>query len=339
MKAVFTPLRLLMLAGIALLAGLVWQSGLAPLHSFQQAISRLGVGWLLLICALSSANYALRLGRWMCLLRIMSVRLPLKQHVLIYLSGFALTMTPGKAGEIVRGWYYQRLGVSHAKTMTAFLSERLLDLIAVLVLASGLIISFPNYLPIFVIGVALVAALYVILFHLQTLLNWLNRIRIAPGLMTRIQAALKRLLPIQAEFRQCNRLPVLMPMIALSTLSWSLEAFGLVWMCQGLGYPVTAGYLVFVYALSMIAGVVSFLPGGLGGVEGVMIVLLGLKGVAWADAVAMTAVLRLGTLWYATLVGVIITPLARKAIGNPMLNNQSSISLSDPESAHPEKQP
>jgi uncharacterized protein (TIRG00374 family) len=61
---------------------------------------------------------------------------------------------------------------------------------------------------------------------------------------------------------------------------------------------------VFVYALSMLAGALSFMPGGLGGAEGVMVALLLWQGMGNADAVATTILIRLTTLWFAVCIGL-----------------------------------
>jgi uncharacterized protein (TIRG00374 family) len=49
----------------------------------------------------------------------------------------------------------------------------------------------------------------------------------------------------------------------------------------------------------------SFLPGGLGGAEAVMISLLVLQGMTTPAAVAATVFIRLATLWFAVCLGLI----------------------------------
>ena len=56
---------------------------------------------------------------------------PVLRNLEIYLAAFALTLTPGKAGETVRSVYLYPYGVSYPKSIGAFIAERLLDLVAV----------------------------------------------------------------------------------------------------------------------------------------------------------------------------------------------------------------
>ena len=68
---------------------------------------------------------------------------------------------------------------------------------------------------------------------------------------------------------------------------------------------ISLEFAVFIYALSMLVGGLSFLPGGLGSAEAVMIALLILKGMAMPTAVAATVFIRLATLWFAVLIGLL----------------------------------
>ena len=63
----------------------------------------------------------------------------------------------------------------------------------------------------------------------------------------------------------------------------------------------------FIYAFSTIIGAVSMLPGGLGTTEGSLTGLSILTGVPRDIAVASTFIIRVATLWFAVIVGVIIT--------------------------------
>ena len=55
----------------------------------------------------------------------------------------------------------------------------------------------------------------------------------------------------------------------------------------------------------MLAGALSFLPGGLGSAEAVMVSLLTMNDMLLADAVAATVFTRLVTLWFAVILGII----------------------------------
>jgi len=64
----------------------------------------------------------------------------------------------------------------------------------------------------------------------------------------------------------------------------------------------------------MLAGAISFLPGGVGGAEAVMAAMLVAAGAPEAKAVAATVIIRLATLWFAVAIGVLTMALERRRL-------------------------
>jgi uncharacterized protein (TIRG00374 family) len=75
--------------------------------------------------------------------------------------------------------------------------------------------------------------------------------------------------------------------------------------------------VVFIFATSSLVGVLSMLPGGIGAVEaGLTGQFVAIAGLATGVAVALTLVIRLATLWFATLVGIVGLFAVRAILGN-----------------------
>jgi uncharacterized protein (TIRG00374 family) len=89
----------------------------------------------------------------------------------------------------------------------------------------------------------------------------------------------------------------------LSVAAWSAEGLAFHWILGWMGAEIPLAFSLFVYATAMLAGALSFMPGGLGGAEAVMVALLMWKGMPAADAVAATVLIRLATLWFAVALG------------------------------------
>ena len=62
---------------------------------------------------------------------------------------------------------------------------------------------------------------------------------------------------------------------------------------------------VGIYALSMLIGAVSFLPGGIGGAEVSMGFMLITAGIGEQMSVVATLICRIATLWFAVLLGLL----------------------------------
>ncbi len=267
------------------------------------AVGKVGLGGILIALLMSSLNYLLRFGRWQIYLGAMGHKVPWRPSLRIYLAGFALTTTPGKAGEALRGVLLKSWGVPFPKSFAAFFSERLSDLFAVVLLTLFGLTLYPDARPMIFIGVGLVLVGFVVLSQRRLLESIAGLLPLGAG---KLANALRSLFDVLLEAQRCHRLSILVGVTCLSVVAWSAEALAFYWILQWMGADVPLAFAVFVYALAMLAGAISFMPGGLGGAEAVMVALLIWKGMAGADAVAATVLIRLATLWFAVAIGAVM---------------------------------
>ena len=74
----------------------------------------------------------------------------------------------------------------------------------------------------------------------------------------------------------------------------------------------------FVFAAATVGGVLSMTPGGLGSAEALMVGgFTTVAGLSAGLAGALTLVIRLVTLWFATFLGLAGLLLLRRALGEP----------------------
>ena len=107
-------------------------------------------------------------------------------HLDVYkrqLAGFTLTVTPGKAGEAVRSLYLHQYGVSYAQSLAALFVERLLDVLAMSLLALLILLARPEYAWLVILAWVLTAPLgwlitrALSLIHIsrfEVMLDWLS---------------------------------------------------------------------------------------------------------------------------------------------------------------------
>ena len=67
--------------------------------------------------------------------------------------------------------------------------------------------------------------------------------------------------------------------------------------------PIDWATATGIYSVAIIVGALSFLPGGLGSTEAVMVALLAAHGYTMPDAMLLTLVYRFLTLWFAIAIG------------------------------------
>ncbi|MDG4595306.1 MAG: lysylphosphatidylglycerol synthase transmembrane domain-containing protein [Candidatus Contendobacter sp.] len=262
------------------------------------ALRRVGSPILVAIFALSLLNYLLRFWRWQRYIAAFGHVLPWRRHLLYYLAGFTLTVTPGKAGEAVRSLYLRGHGVSYAQSLAVLFVERLLDVLAMSLLALLILLARPDY-------AWLVAVAWVLVLALGWLVTrrWLpDRLR-GWGDGHRYGHRFDRLARLFDSAAMLLRPGHFLFGLGLGVLSWGLEGLSLSLIARDIGVELSLAAGIGIYAIAVLAGALSFLPGGLGGTEAVMGVLLVAFGSDGAAAVAITLLCRIATLWFAVTLG------------------------------------
>ena len=266
-------------------------------HQVVDAIARIGPLPVLAALLLSLLNYLLRAERWGLYLKQDAHPLPRGLNLRIYFAGFALTTTPGKAGELVRSLFLKPHGVEYHHSAAMFFSERLADLVAIVALTALGLTHLPNGGVAFLL---LVAALLTGLLLLRTRLPE-RLLRACAG----ERRSLRWLADVAASSRPFWRGRLFWQAQGLSALAWLAEGLGAWLILRALAPDIDITYALFAYGFGMLIGALSFLPGGLGGTEATLSGLLVLQGLSLPEAVAATVIIRLATLWFAVLLGLI----------------------------------
>jgi uncharacterized protein (TIRG00374 family) len=272
-------------------------------HEVLQAVFLVGFKGIIIALILSLFNYSLRFLRWQGYLKVLKAHLNWVTSLWIYMSGFALTTTPGKSGEAIRSFFLKDYGMPYRESLGAFFSERASDLIAVLFLSAFGLWHYWEAKPIIIIVGFVVAS---IIFIVQQR-SWLLK----------LEKMAKRLLPdrfahlvefgieMVLAFRKCFSVRLLLYGSFLGIIAWAAEGVALYYLLLLMNIDIGLGTTIFIYAFSLLIGAISFMPGGLGGAEVTMIKLLTLYEVPLSMAVAVTIIIRLTTLWFSVVLGLI----------------------------------
>lgn len=270
------------------------------------AFDQLGIEGALVPISLSTVAYLLRFMRWTRFLNILGYHIPLKDSFRIYIGGFAFSVTPGKTGEALRSVFLKDFGVPYRQSFGAFLAERFSDVMAVGLLAAGGLMCCPTTRPIMYFVIVFVTLILLVIqkeSFLKKIGSWLKWI--LPDL---IGQHIDFILEIVLSFRKCFSLATLFFAISIGVIAWGLEGIGCYLLLYMLHVPISLYNVIFIYSFSLLVGALTFLPGGLGGAEISLIQLLTLYGVPQSIAVAVTIMIRLGTLWWSVFLGILFLP-------------------------------
>jgi glycosyltransferase 2 family protein len=306
-----TARRLVVVAalGVAVFAGLSISSDLGALGD------RLaGFKWptFAAALALASCNYGLRFVRWQLYLRRRRIQVATRTSALVFLSGFALSITPGKLGELIKSYLLRHTdGVAISRSAPIVLAERVTDLIALLILGLVGVMAYGMAAGMVLAGFAAVVAGLVVLAW-PALAHRVIDLVTRPRRLARFRA---RLLDLYDNLIALLRPAPLAWASALATVAWLAECIGFALIVGGFsGTDVSLGLAILIYATTTVAGALSFLPGGLLVTEAGMTLLLveASRGVDQPTAAAATILTRLATLWFAVAIGVVALAVLRR---------------------------
>lgn len=303
---------------IALLGGLfalviAGLAGLAAATGWQETVAqmgKLGPAQLALLLLLSLVNYLFRGARWHFFARRMGLPTGFVQDIRHFLGGFAMSVTPGRVGELIRmRWLRRETGWAVERTAPLVLMDRASDLAAMaLILALGVSLGTGGIA--FATPVAIAA---LILAYVATRPQLLSAVAHTAyrttGLLPRLFAKIRRAARALVIFS--NPLVVLTALI-LGLAGWLAEGlafhFLLSWMGSDLGFWMA----VAIFTFSTLAGGLTGAPGGVGGAEAAMVALLSLQGVPFEVSLPATAIIRATTLWFAIGIGLLVFPIAER---------------------------
>ena len=231
-------LVLIGLIGLAVATG--WQETRAQLMK----LTALQFGALL---ALSLVNYLFRGVRWHIFARRLGLQTHIIQDLRHFIGGFAMSVTPGRVGELVRmRWLRRETGWSFERTAPLVLVDRASDLSAMGVIL-GLALAFSTTgiaggLPVTLL--ALAAAFVVTRPKLLGLIATLGHK--ATGRFARLWAKLRRASLSLSAFTS----PTLMGVAAiLGVVGWIAEGYAfhllLMWMGADIGFAKAVAIFVF----------------------------------------------------------------------------------------------
>jgi uncharacterized protein (TIRG00374 family) len=271
------------------------------------------------VLGLVSLSYAGRFVRWLYYLKVLKVSVPLGQNAAIFAAGLSMTISPGKLGEVLKSVFVrQASGAPIARTAPAVVAERVTDGTGMVLwgFIGAFALNLPPWTKLALNGVAVFG---IAVLRSKGLSLLAERVLLKLPLLHKLAPHLRSFHGASNELLGARPLAV---GTAISFLSWGLECLGVYLCAVGLG--VEAGFLMvtFVFAVSSLLGVLSMIPGGIGAVEaGLALQFVRLAGISTGTAVALTFVIRLATLWWATLLGILGLLLVRRMLGEAPLES------------------
>lgn len=291
-------------------------------YSLIVSLSDIGIDALILTLLCVSFSIFIRSIRQFYLLVTLGIRLPFNQNLLLYLGGLSMSMTPGSLGQAIKSYFlYRNYGEPVARTIPLVLTERYLDILAIFVFVAISVLFIHNEFlsaSVFIVGLILLALPLLLRFH------------------GAISCKIKGIFPKTKLFYRFDRFQnkfaefdqSLMSLLSAATFiygwpismcAWFFEALAIFFSFKALNIQLDFELTTAFGFSSLMFGAISLVPGGAGVTELTFLQLLTSYGIPIAQAAAAVLLVRISSLWYSTLIGVVAARiiLRQKKMANP----------------------
>jgi len=291
---------LIVIAAIGVYAAFLF---ISDYNSISEKISFFQLEYLLPILSLVSVSWIPLILRWNILLKQNGISVPIKKSIMIWLSGSALGITPGQVGELLKSQILKNLfNIPRSKTAPIIFIEKFYDLIGAIIASTlGIIVLGMDY-NLILVSIFILGILFFFIYYRKAFEYLLTKIT-----KTKFFSKYSDNLSDSHKIIRNSTNPKLASIsISLSLLYWliiSVAAY-----LTLLAFDInTIGILetIAIYTASVLIGVITFIPGGVGITEGSLTGLFVLQGVDISVALVISVVIRILTLWYSVSIGFI----------------------------------
>ncbi|MBO6122503.1 MAG: UPF0104 family protein [Methanobrevibacter sp.] len=331
---------------ILILAIMLWFVGIEEVIEALKLANLTIIGLAVLV---QIGTYFLYAFRWQILNKLADMDVSIRELIPMVLVGLAVNnITPSGrgGGEPVRAYILSKQkGYPMEESFATVVADRALDTFPFVVLAAITIAAMAMYfdfdlwlLIVMVLAVIAIVALLFVLIYMC----------INPGFGKRVDGwiigLVRRFYKKNSEdleekihdaifgFQDTMKLlisnkKVLSYTIPLSFLIWVFEIIRVYLVFLAFGAQVNLVVIGEVFIVASLVGMIPLLPGGLGAVDGMMIIFYSAAGISASVSAAATVIERLISFWMATILGLIILP----HYGSSLLDKaSSSVEIEEP---------
>ena len=271
-------------------------------------ISNFKIEFLLVIIPLVTTGWFVLFARWHLLLKNSKIFIPKKDSLLIFFSGFALTIIPGKVGELIKSQLLKtKFDVPRSKTVPIVMLEQFYTLIGLVIVSFFGIWFFE--LGVYVIG--FFTALLIFAFILISSKKVFNKLI---TIFEKRKFTSRFVEPLSSSYdtiKKTTRGPITFYASVLTVIFWFIEAIVVYLVLLSFGIEnIEFLKVIPTYATSLMLGFLSFLPMGLGVVEGSLASFFSLQGIEVSLSLTIVIIIRIFTRWYGVAVGFVALKLS-----------------------------
>lgn len=291
---------------IIIYLGFIFSSDISKIQS---DIANIPIANLISIIGLWSIANLVRTFRWHFFLKEIDNKVPFGINIIYYLAGFALILSPGRLGEVIRSPYLKRVyDIPIYKSASIVFVERFYDLLGIIVLLTvGLIfVEFDRTIVLApIILVIIIAVIFKNKSIFSKILEKLSKIKPLRNIKSNYEESYYSALKImKAKFFILG--------ISTSIVTYFLQTLAVYFIILSLNGYITIEKVLVIYPITMFASVVTLIPGGIGVFEGGMVGLLSIYGLHYEIAITTSLLIRIIGMGLFSALGIICLRIISK---------------------------
>tara|TARA_B110000263_G_scaffold181459_1_gene159041 strand:+ start:8867 stop:9811 length:945 start_codon:yes stop_codon:yes gene_type:complete len=294
---------------VVVLSMLVYVSFLiiSDVNSISNEFSTFQLEYLPIILVLITSGFFSLILRWNLLLKKSGINIPNNSSILIFMGGVSLSIIPGKAGELIKSELLKiKFNIPRSKSVSIIIVEQVYSGI-------GLIITSLFGIYYFDLGLYITIGFSVIVISLFLLLSSTKLFQKFSKIFQKIKFLNKFVENISESQQVVKNLitgKFILVLISLSTLFWIFISTSVYFILIGFGINIFELFTIWtMYTNSIMLGFISFLPIGIGVVEGSFAGFMAYRGIDISIALTLIIIVRLLVEWLPISAGFICLKL------------------------------
>ena len=275
-------------------------------QEFSINISQFDFSYLPIILAFVFLGIMIKSLRQQLLYKQIKVCISFKTGILLFISGLSMIVTPGGSGELIKSYYLKKnFGYPLAKTFPTVIMERLLDLAGIvgILLIVGVLLDNHNIIFLMLILLSTLSLIFAS-GKKKKLFNFLLLI------IEKIPVLKKQASSFSESYQVFGELTsgkIMTKTLGLSFFVWMTDAIMIYFIFMGFNLNFDIIFSTFSMYGSLLLGVLTMVPAGVGVTEVSFVEILRSEGVDTATSTSLVILFRLVTIWFLTVLGFCAT--------------------------------
>ncbi len=240
------------------------------------------------------------------LLNILGINLTIKQNYILFLTGLSMAITPIGFGQMIKSHFLEKkYGYPISKSLPLVFVERLLDFIAIISILWITLSFHPSHESFTIVIISTVLIFSLLLIIKNSMIR--NKIQSIISKNSFLSKKFPNFHEFDESLIKISNFNILFKTSLLTLLTTFLEGF--IIYLGFLAFHVDLGYFesIQLFYTSILLGIFSFLPGGIGVTEGSFVIMMVKQNFEFILATSLILFLRLITIWSVSLIGFIAT--------------------------------